>query len=76
VRDFFKGTKLDEFDRAQEQEQKIRDAELEKRKILPRKLPLTGWCWNNCGTETGGVFCSLECGQDYYARQDAERRNK
>lgn len=38
-----------------------------------QEVPRTGWCINDCGEPTLGVFCSKECRNDYNRREVGNR---
>ena len=64
---------MDDSDRATQQEELTREAELSVRKPAA-EIYLAGECWN-CEIATDTLFCSGECGADWQKRDDAARRS-
>lgn len=61
----------DDIDRASDLEERQRAQALLLRKP---QLVNVGYC-HFCGEHTAGLFCSLECREDWQSREDAKRRN-
>lgn len=65
---------MDEIDRAQQREERDREAALAAARLGGGLIEINGAC-HNCGEMTDKLFCCRECRDDWQARRDAEKRN-
>lgn len=65
----------DKWDHLPEQEELERVTSIQeaRSRANQQEVPRTGWCINDCGEPTLGVFCSKECRNDYNRREVGNR---